>query len=401
MSSKSGIRGDRLLANDKLPYVKVHWPMLYDTTLSHGALRLYLMLSSRCIRGTSCFPSQLLLGKNLGVKSRRTIRGWLVELESRQLVTTEVSPSSKGRKNTYIVHHPSVFYGEDEDECKDASIFYDLKGLMDGSAEPRRVSASPDREGVVQKSAPGVVQNCALPLVRFSAHKDNYKSEGKSNRKISDSVADPVQSIASERECWDEEDADTDTEEVFLVDECWEDADDDSEEEPGGLAEKLPDAPAVGSQQRLYGSKGRKRYQGSNNSRSGRRRPRNESVEEVWGTYRKHLLDKWPDVSIPLNPSSREAGQIKNTLLSEYGVAEVSQMARLIIWDWEAIQGEWREAYKTGPTPTVNNMVSMRRVLAGAIKTGVTSQQKRVSQFKKRFLRSKEKANKGKLKWTD
>jgi len=119
----------------------------------------------------------------------------------------------------------------------------------------------------------------------------------------------------------------------------------------------------------------------------------------VWGTFNDALREKWKGTRTPSHPSSREAGQIKNTLLQDYDLPTVLQMCRLVVWDWEAIKSEWRSAYKTPTKPTINNLVSMRRDLAQNLDSGVTSQQKRVSRYREKFLKAAQK--KGELGWDD
>ena len=107
-------------------------------------------------------------------------------------------------------------------------------------------------------------------------------------------------------------------------------------------------------------------------------------VAEVWRAYVEDMKEAFPGIVVPSAPSDIEKQQIKSSLLKEYALNEVINMVSLAVFDWAAICDSWRSAFKTASTPTIHDISRMRRELAGALNSGVTTQQHRTSAYKER-----------------
>lgn len=110
----------------------------------------------------------------------------------------------------------------------------------------------------------------------------------------------------------------------------------------------------------------------------------------MWDTYWREVAHRTGSSSKPKFMSGKQGGQIK-TLLEQHEFDDVEKMIRLAVWDWEAIKEEWKRAWKSGSSPTLDNLVSLRDDLVLHIGRGVTSSQHRVSKYVQKFLGGKTK----------
>jgi len=107
-------------------------------------------------------------------------------------------------------------------------------------------------------------------------------------------------------------------------------------------------------------------------------------VYMVWSEF-WDLLEACSDSRRPNRIDGKTAGRLKRDLIGDYTQQKAVMIARLAVLDWEAIQGELWKATKRGKVPSMEDVIDLRHDLAPYLETGVTSNQHRVSQFKRRF----------------
>ena len=108
-------------------------------------------------------------------------------------------------------------------------------------------------------------------------------------------------------------------------------------------------------------------------------------VYMIWAEFWDLVEARWP-VQRPRRIDGKTAGRLKRDLIGDYGQQRSVKLARLAVLDWEAIQEALWKATKRGTAPSLEDVIDLRHDLAPYLETGVTSNQHRVSQFKRRFL---------------
>jgi DNA-binding transcriptional ArsR family regulator len=81
--------------------------ILESDKISVGAKLTYAMLLKYAREMDACFPGQVRLAKDIG-NSERSVRTWLKELESAELI--DIKQRGQGRPNLYTVHIKASFW---------------------------------------------------------------------------------------------------------------------------------------------------------------------------------------------------------------------------------------------------------------------------------------------------
>ena len=89
---------------------------------------------------------------------------------------------------------------------------------------------------------------------------------------------------------------------------------------------------------------------------------------------RREITEKFGPMAargVPSKLSSKEKGQIKNTLLRKYEPDVILSMIRVLVWDWEIARETFWPPRPNRGIPLVENLVLYANDLAGAISTGL------------------------------
>lgn len=112
-----------------------------DPSLSHGALRALILLASHASPAGVAFPSQAKLAQRLGT-SRRTIRGYLEELEQRELIAVDRNTPGENLGQTSY-RYRIVVRGKHERPPTSRDLWAGADGVVGGAPFSKRSRSGP------------------------------------------------------------------------------------------------------------------------------------------------------------------------------------------------------------------------------------------------------------------